>query len=281
VNYGLVEEAERLGLRVRLFEAGGYGNLEDQILQAERCLEDDVDGFIVSAVDFEGLTLTLEKIHGAGKPIVDLINGASFAEFSARAAVDYYDLAHIIGRHIVDKHADDDRDIGVIWFPGPKLAGWASRADSGFNDALAGTRVIIKQTGYGDTGKRTQGRLVEEAMTAVGSVDYIVGTTVTAEAAVDIVRKKRLQGETSVLSYYFGPGVNVGLRRGTIEAAISEQQAILGRIALDQLARILEGEEYHRHVGTRPLLLDRDMLSNFDSSTSLAPRGFTTRFNVN
>lgn len=39
VNFGLIDEARRLGVGMHLYEAGGYGNLETQRQQIEECMD--------------------------------------------------------------------------------------------------------------------------------------------------------------------------------------------------------------------------------------------------
>ncbi|MCY4478351.1 MAG: hypothetical protein OXB97_00465, partial [Rhodospirillales bacterium] len=55
VNYGMVEEAKRLGVALRVVEAGGYPNLERQIAQITECAQ-DADILALGAVSFDGLT---------------------------------------------------------------------------------------------------------------------------------------------------------------------------------------------------------------------------------
>jgi len=182
---------------------------------------------------------------------------------------------------LVDLHRGSKDPVKVLWFPGPQGAGWVARAEAGFNDAIEGQGIEILSTAYGDTGKKTQAKLVETALTEHSEVDYIVGTAVTAEAAVDIVRRQRLKGRTGILAYYFSPGVHRGLQRGTIVAAPSDLPAIQARIALDQAVRILEGKPHLQHVGPEVIVTDRPTLKDFDLSTSLAPKGFKATFDVN
>ena len=281
VNYGLVDEAKRLDVTFRLFEAGGYGNLEVQIEQIQACLDSDPDALIVSAVDSDKLNPMLEKARAKGIPVIDLINGVTFPHVSAKSAGDYYDNGFAAGQYLVERHKEAEHPIRVLWFPGPKGAGWVARGDTGFNDAIKGSRIEILETAYGDTGKRVQGELVEAALERHPDVDYIVGTTVTAEAAVDIVRRKRLKGRTNVLAYYFGPGVYRGLKRGTIVAAPSDLQVLQARIAIDQAVRILERKPLLKHVGPKVAMIYRENLKDFDLSTSLAPKGFKATFEVN
>ena len=54
VNYGMVQEAQRLGIAFTLVEAGGYPNLERQRQQIEQCAEEGADALIVGPVSFRG-----------------------------------------------------------------------------------------------------------------------------------------------------------------------------------------------------------------------------------
>jgi len=280
-NFGLVNEAKRLGVSLTLFQAGGYDKLDTQIRQIEKCLQAGADALIVSAVSLSGLNETLAEVHSKGIPIIDLINGMSFPDIAARAAADYYDNGFEAGRYIARLNETGERPVSVLWFPGPKDAAWAQRGDLGFNDALKGTNIRILATKYGDTGKKIQGELVEQAMDEHPDVDYIVGTTVTAEAAAALVRRRRLTDRTQVMAYYFGPGVHRGLKRGTIIAAPTDMPAIMARVSVNQAVRILEKQPYLKHVGSKTIVVDKSNLRSFDLTTSLAPRGFQPIFDVN
>ena len=61
VNFGMVEEARRLGVSFRLNEAGGYPNLERQIQQIDSCIAQGADALIVGAVSFDGLADTVKR----------------------------------------------------------------------------------------------------------------------------------------------------------------------------------------------------------------------------
>ena len=111
-------------------------------------------------------------------------------------------------------------------------------------------------------------------------LDYIAGTAVTAEAAIPILRSRGLADQISVLSYYFTPGVDQGISRGQILAAPTDSPVIQGRIAIDQAVRILEGAEYEKHVGPALYVVTADNHADFDSSSTLAPAGFTPVFRV-
>ena len=102
----------------------------------------------------------------------------------------------------------------------------------------------------------------------------------TAEAAVPILRSRGLTDQVQVVSYYYTPGVDQGIRRGQILAAPTDSTVIQGRIAVDQAVRILQGEDYERHVGPALYVVTQDNLDEFDPSSTLAPANFRPVFRV-
>lgn len=289
VNFGLVDEAKRLGVDMSIFEAGGYEHLDVQREQIRACLESGaadkpVDGIIISAVSAQDLNDLVSESRERGIPVVDLINGIDSKEISARVAVDFYDMGFLIGDYLRNLDGADKEEIEVAWFPGPEGAGWVAAGDAGFRAALAGSKVQIVATRKGDTGRAAQAALVESALdemgTAAKGLDYIVGTAVTAEAAVGILRQHGLQDSTGVLAYYYGPGVNRGIRRGTVIAAPTDSPVTQARIAVDTMVRILEDRTWFAHVAPQIEVIDQARLQQWDPSTTLAPRGFRAIFSV-
>lgn len=290
VNFGLVDEARRLEVNLAIYEAGGYDRLEVQRQQVEECLTNGIqgrpaDGLILSAIDADGLNDLVTATRARGIPVLDLINGINSPDITARAAVTYYDSGFQVGEYLRELVPADSSDIRVAWFPGPEGAAWVEAGDRGFNAAVAGSNIKIIATRKGDTGKATQTQLIEAVLDELGDeaatqLDYIVGTTVSAEAAVSVLRRRGLDGDIEVLAYYYGPGVHQGIKRGSIIAAPTDSNVIQARMAVDMMVRILEGKPYFKHAAPRVVVIDRETLPDWDSSTTLAPRGFRAMFSV-
>lgn len=281
VNFGLIDEAKRLGVGVRLFEAGGYGHLDVQRKQIIECMSSGADAVIISAISADGLNDLVEKYTAAGKVVIDLINGMSSLKTTAKASVDFYDTGYGIGSYLKNLHEDSNLPVKVAWFPGPEGAAWVSQGDKGFRKALEGTSIEIVTSAKGDTGRSTQGLLVETALKDFPNLDYIVGTTVTADAAVEALRRRGLTKKIKVLSYYYGPAVHRGIRRGNIIAAPTDLQALQARMSIDLAVRGLEGKLSFKHIGPKVMVVDSNNIKSFDSSTSLPPKGFRPIFSIN
>jgi len=281
VDYGVVQESKRLGVAMQLVEAGGYVNLNKQISQIEDCVASGSDAIVIGAISYDGLNNLVSEVRKKGIPVIDVINGMSSAELSAKSLVSFGEMGSKAGEYLVKAHPKGSKTVNVAWFPGPAGAGWVEAGNKGFSEAVAKGAIKIVATKYGDTGKEVQSRLVEDTLEAFpNEIDYIVGTAVTAEAATSILRSRGLDKKIKIISYYFTPGVYQGIKRNRIMAAPTDSTVIQGRIAIDQAVRILEGKPYQKHVGPILYVIDSNNVNTFDKESSLAPDDFKATFIV-
>jgi protein TorT len=282
VNYGLIDEARRLGISLSIYEAGGYNQLDVQRRQIEESLKEKPDGLIIGAISMDGLNDLVKKASDKGIPVLDLINGLSSPQIVARAAVSFWDMGYQAGSYLRRLQENRGQPLKLAWFPGPDGAGWVKAGDAGLRKAIAGGAIEILDSQYGDTGSAAQAKLIEAALSRyVDDLDCIAGTAVTAEAAVKILRRRGLADRIKILSYYYSPSVHRGIRRGDITAAPSDLTVLQARIAVDVMVRILEKRDYYKHVAPRVTVVDHENIRSWDTSTTLAPRGFRPIFSIN
>ncbi|WP_299880446.1 TMAO reductase system periplasmic protein TorT [uncultured Sulfitobacter sp.] len=281
VNYGVAEEAKRLGVKMNNVEAGGYTELANQISQIEDCVAGGAEAVVIGAISFDGLNNVISEIAGKGIPVIDVINGVSSTDISAKSLVSFATMGAETGRYLAEKHPAGSDPVKVGWFPGPAGAGWVEAAHSGFLAAVEGSAVEVLEPRFGDTGKETQLKLVEDVLQANPDVRYLAGTAVTAEAAQGLIRERGLQGEVDLLAFYMTPGVYTGIKRGFILAAPADSMVVQGRIAIDQAVRILEGKDYIKHVGPKIFVVDPDNINDVPQTDILPADGYKPVFSVN
>jgi protein TorT len=273
VDYGLIDEAKRLGVTLEIFSAGGYGNLRLQREQFIDCLNRyDVDAIILSAVSAEGLTDLIEEASNMGIPVIDLINGVSSTSIKARVANSYWDNGYQIGLYLRYYWQHINEPVQAAWFPGPEGAGWVLDADNGFREGIKNSLVEIVDVKFGDTDTIAQRALIKEVLAENPDVDVVVGNAVAAAAAVRVVRE--LEKEISIFSYYYTPDVHRALKRGKVVASPTDAQILQARIAVDTAVRILEGKEFVQHLAPIVEIVDWSTVQTYDTSLSLAPMGF-------
>lgn len=277
VNYGMVEEAKRLGVGFNLFEAGGYPNLARQIAQLRECTDPKYDAVVVGTVSYAGLTPVL-SVLARSKPIIAVVNDIEPTTIAAKASVPWLEMGRATGLELARRHPKGSAPVNVAWFPGPKGAGWMTIIDEGFLQAISESSARIVEVLYGDTGREAQAQLVEQLMAEGKDIDYLVGSGPMAEVAVSILRARKDGARIGVLSTYMSHGVFRGIRRHRILAAPTDSPVVQGRLGIEMAVRALEGKLSIRHAGPAIETITAQNAETFDRAASLAPANFLATF---
>lgn len=246
VNYGIISEAKKLGVGIKLMTAGGYRRHGNQRRQLTKDLmQEGVDGVILAAISYNKIDKNVGQVNAKGIPVVEVINDILAPTIKAKALVSFLDMGYGAGKYVVEDSGDKRVKVGFL--PGPKGSGWAPDTFMGFEKALKDHntegRITVIPPQYGDTGYKMQGKLVRFILKKYNDVDYIVGNAVAAEAAVEIVKKFRTKHpNVKIVSTYIIPGVYNQILKGNIAAAPSDLTAAQGKMAVDMMVRILNGE---------------------------------------
>lgn len=278
VNYGMVEHARRLGIKLEIVEAGGYLNLEKQKAQIAACAK-TADALIVGTVSYDGLTPLLTSLSQR-MPVIAAVNDIASQGITAKSGVSWVSMGEAIGRYFAAAHPKGSPPVKVAWFPGPKGAGWVSFVEEGFRRAMAQSSAEIVVVKWGDTGFEAQLLLLEEVLEENPGIDYIIGSAVTADAAVSLLRAKNLTEKIGVFADYFTHGTYRAIKRGKVIAAPTDSPVLQGRLAVDQAVRALEGSLTLRHAGPAIHIIDSGNTNALDINESLAPAWFKPTFSV-
>ncbi|MGI9303043.1 MAG: TMAO reductase system periplasmic protein TorT [Gammaproteobacteria bacterium] len=296
-NYGIIDEARRLGVKVNLVEAGGYSNPDTQISQVESCVADGAQAVIMAAITREGAVGLVNEIRNKGIPVIDYINGVA-TKTEAKSLASYLSMGFITCDWVAQKHAKGSGKVKAAWLPGPPGAGWVLAGEKGCKRALADSDVELIHGGFADTGKEVQFKLVEDVIQAHSSggdtaLDYIIANAPAIEGAVQVKRDRGFK-DLQLVSWYITPGMDLMIGRGLVEAAPTDQPVVSARIAVDQAVRILEGKKFasggapafrdeertSEHIGPKLFMVEKQEYEAFDKSTTLAPKDWKPVFQV-
>lgn len=278
VNFGMVEHARRLGIELQVVEAGGYPNLDRQISQINECAL-TADALIVGPVSFDGLTPTVREI-AQRIPVIAAVNDMDSTDLTAKAGVSWVDMGAAIGEYFATRHPIGGPAVKVAWFPGPKGAGWVKFIEQGFLPAIARSAAEIVDVKWGDTGFEVQLLLLEEVLEQHPDLDYIIGSAVTADAAVSLLRARGLSRDIKIMADYFTHGTYRAIKRGKVVAAPTDSPVMQGKIAIDQAVRALEGSLSVSHAGPAIQVVDHTNVGGLVIGDSLAPAWFKPTFEV-
>lgn len=278
-NYGVADQIIQAGVSMTLYDAGSYENLSTQLDQMENCIAREVDGIILGAISADGVGSMVRRATEAGIPVIDFVNGVNEPSVSGHALVSFYDLAHTTGQYLIEQAEGEPMQIG--FFPGPQGAGWSDDAVRGMNDALEGSSVEIAVTRRGQTSLNNQLDFINNALLTYDEIDWVVGVDIAAEAGAIAVRNAGLTGQVNVAAFNIIPPVYEDIAAGTTMASPSDYTVLQGRLAVDMVLRLLEGEELMANrAGPVPKMVTTENYQDFDLTDMFAPEGYSVIFTV-
>jgi protein TorT len=276
VSWGLVREAERLGVVMGVYQAGGYDKLDVQKAQLDACRALKPDAYIVAAITSDGLDAQAAAIADSGRPLIDLINGMASPYVTAHILGNFRENARYGAEYILEHRAQWEKAAGrplkVGWLPGPKGAEWADAMEVGALATLRRAGVEVVHGGYGATGMTVQMDLVRALFDRVPDVDVVFGNAVAIQAAANYLRSRH-DGGTHLVATYVTDGITDLIRDGTVELAASDSPIVQARIAVDLAVRALEGRPHGVWNVMMVDRLDAARLAGYDLSRIAVPEG--------
>ena len=108
-DYGVVEEARRMGVNMTLYEAGGYENLPKQLAQFDDCMAGNFDAIIVGPISEAGLDKKIKEGVAAGKAIISTVNPVSKSNVTSKMTVDFDTMGEQTGVYLVELSQGQNR----------------------------------------------------------------------------------------------------------------------------------------------------------------------------
>lgn len=278
VDYGIVEEAKRMGVNVTLYQAGGYENLPQQLSQFDDCLASNFDAIIVGAISEAGLARKIAEATRSGKPVISTVNPVAKTATTAKMYVDFTAMGAQTGTYLASSL--QGKEAQVVAFPGPAGSGWAEQFVGGFKEAIKpASNIKLLGEKFGDSGVAVQLGLIQNALQAYPSMNVIWGSAPTAEAAIGAVAQAGKR-DISIISSYENQAMLDALKKGEILGFATQYPVLEGRVAIDTAVRVLERKPYMKYSQPIPSMIDKEDLDSIDMSLVLAPASFSAEYQV-
>jgi protein TorT len=280
-DFGAVTEAQRLGVELDVYEAGGYSELSKQLNQIDDCVAGGAEAVVIGANSAEGVSAKVDELVKDGIVVIDGLNGIANAKVQGRAVLNWYEMGNAAGKYLAERGTAAK----VAWFPGPPGLAWAEASTKGFEAALKGSKVTVGGTKYGETNKDSQLKLVEDTLQSDPSITVVAGNAVAAEAAVGVRGNRKYE----IVADYVIPSTFDAIKSGGITCGVSDQPVIQARMAIDMAVRLLEKiplDDKKGRAAPVPIMVcgpaagAANNIDDFVTETTFAPTGFKPVFSV-
>lgn len=277
VNYGLVEEARRLGVKMVVYQAGGYSNLPNQLSQYDDCLAGGADAILIGAISEAGVAAKINE--GMAKGVVNIAVANPILEtiITARITPDFFQKGLQTGNYV--KKFLGDKGGKAVAFPGPQGSGWAETYMDGFRASLKEGNVKLLAEQFGEASVPAQLRLVEDSLQTYPELTVIWGGAPAAEAAVGATADAGRDNVTIISSYENQTMLKL-VKDGKVLGFAAEYPVIMGRISVDLAVRALDGKKHEKILLVAPGIVTTQNIGDFDLTQIFAPEGFQPVFSV-
>jgi periplasmic protein TorT len=279
VDYGVVEEAKRMGVNMTLYQAGGYENLPKQLSQFDDCMASGADAIIVGAISGAGLSKKFEEAKTKGVPVVGVANPLPPNALPAAIYVDFVAMGEVTGEGLLAQAKPNDK-LNIVTFPGPAGSGWAESFNEGFKKAVAknpSAKVLAEK--FGDSGVAVQLQLIQDALQAYPSMNVIWGTAPTAEAAIGAVAEAG-RSDMKIMSSYENQAMLDALNRGDVLAFATQYPVGEGAVSVDQAVRLIEKKPVMSLAQPLASAVDKTTVPKLQMDLVLAPGSWTPVYSV-
>lgn len=283
VNYGMVDEASKQKVNLRVLEAGGYLNLDKQKEHLRLCTRWNADAIILGTVAPDLYYRSLSQFIGK-TPIFATVNKLLLDEqnlsvLKGEVGVDWYWMGYYTGQYLKNKHPDGSGITQIALLPGPRSSGGTKPVLKGFYSAIQESDIRIVETLWADNDKELQRNLVQKAIEHQ-DLDYIVGSAVAIEAAISELRAVGKTKHIGLVSTYLSHGVYRGLLRHRVEFAPTDKMVEQGRLSIQQAVNYLNKQPYNRVEAPIIEPLTPDKLNREVIAQSLSPSEYRPTFYI-
>jgi protein TorT len=281
INFGMTEQAKKRSIELKVLEAGGYENTDEQLRQIEQCINWQASAILVGSVNFEQLNQKLTQVNPK-TPIFALVNEIATKNITGRTGVSWYQMGYKLGEYLAKNHRmlSNKQPAQLAWFPGPKSGGGSLQSTEGLRAALANSNIKIVTIQHGLNDKIVQFSLLKSTLKKYPNIDYLAGNAVMAEMAISEVAQLPKEQQPKILSHYLSHGVYRGIKRNKILMANSDQMALQGKMAINQAVDYLQTGKLKVEQVPEIISIDQNNISQFNAELSLSPSHFKPIYNV-
>ena len=235
-----------------------------QIQLVQQFTTEGVDGLVLAPLDARALVAPVRAAREKGIPVVifdSALEGEVGSDFSSFVATDNRAAGRLAG-NVLSKFLRGKGKVVMLRYQ----AGSASteERETGFTEAIANYKDI-EITVANRYGGATVGETKTQALNLIDKLRAANGVfccnELTTHGMLLALQQEGLAGKVQFIGFDASPVLVKGVEAGHIQALIVQDPTRMGRVAVEQMGRVLRGEAATPRVDTGATLVDKEGLS--------------------
>lgn len=242
-SFGVLDQAEKMGIDVVWFSADGYTNIDRQTSQLEDLISLKVDAIVLGATSFNGMVPAVNRAIAKGIPVITHVTTVNSKKISGAVLTD--DVA--IGRKQAEFMGKALGGQGnIVMFNGPAAADWSTNRTKGFKEILSekypAIKILAERNGIPD--RADSQRIAEDFLVTFPKIDgFFTVADGMAMGVADAVRAAGRIDNTIVTTASFSKETIPYIMEKWIDVNVDESPVFLGRLSVIRAVQLLNGED--------------------------------------
>jgi len=269
--FGYVDEGKKLGYKVTIYDAGGYGNLQKQVSQIEDVITRKVSGIVLVPASSEGTVPVVEKAVAAGIPVVNDGIATKSDKVTGFVGEPSYVMTELLAAYAVDKLGGKG---DVVMLSGPSGLDLSLFRVNGFKDYISkypGMQVVAEK--FTSTAAAEALTTMQDFLQAHPDVKVVYAFNgPIAIGAVQALRAAGKQpGDVLVLTTDMEQETQRLIEEGWIQATVVSQPVTMARLAVQRAIEAAEGKTIPKETLTQASMITKSTVGDVDLSGQAVP----------
>ncbi len=272
-TYGYLNEGKKLGYKVSIYDAGGFGNLQQQITQIEDAITRGVSAIVLVPASSDGTAHVVEKAAKAGIPVVNDGIATTSDKVSGFVGEPSYVMSQLLGAYAAEKLAANGK---IAMLTGPGGLDLTDVRTAGFKDYISKfTNMHVVAEKATQVSSNVAMNTMQDFLQANPDISAVY--TFTGSMAVGVVQALRISGrnpgDVVVLTADLEPETKRMIEDGWIQATVISQPVEMARIAIRMAVDAAEGKQIAKETLTLPSVVTAATIASVDLSGQAVPEG--------
>lgn len=270
-SFGYIDQGEKSGYKVTIYDAGGYGNLQKQVSQIEDVIQRGVSGIVLVPASSDGTVPVVEKAVAAGIPVVNDGIATKTDKVTGFVGEPSYVMTELLAAYAADKLGGKG---DVVLLSGPSGLDLTRFRVDGFKDYISkypGMQVVAEK--YTSTSSAEALTTMQDYLQSQPNVKAVYAFNgPIAIGAVQALRAAGKQpGDVMVLTTDMEVETERLINEGWIEATVVSQPVNMARLAVQRVIEAAEGKDIPKETLTQATLISKSTVGAVDLSGQTVP----------
>jgi len=270
-SYGYIDEGKKLGYDVKIYDAGGYGNLQKQVSQIEDVITRKVSGIVLVPASSDGTVPVVEKALAAGIPVVNDGIATKTDKVTGFVGEPSYVMTELLAAYAADRLGGKGN---AVMLSGPSGLDLTVFRVNGFKDYLSkfpGMKVVAEK--FTSTSSAEALTTMQDFLQAHPDVNVVYAfngpIAIGAVQALRAAGKK--PGEVLVLTTDMEDETKRLIQEDWIQASVVSQPVTMARLAVQRAIEAAEGKQIPKESLTQATMITKSTVDGVDLSGQSVP----------